>query len=166
MSSKASITLSSAIVLATCSLHPRSSRTALMLACIIYLFFSLTQSLSLLLERILKRGAQVFHIPSWGSVFHYLGGLPLGRTLSFRWCQLGFPGVLPSSAQIFYMGLRPTGICLNAIPVGPSNFQSGHSPLFHLRCGQQTFAKCTLPKAGMSKFGHKTLFQNLRLLLR
>ena len=65
-SSKVSIPWSSTIALEACALHPRSSKTVLMLACIVDLFFSFTWSLLLLQEKILYREARVFHIPFLG----------------------------------------------------------------------------------------------------
>ena len=57
--------------------------------------------------------------------------------------------------------------------VGPSNFQPGHSPRFHLTLWPAEVCKIYIAPSwhvkiwiSHGKYGHKTLFHTLRLFLR
>ena len=73
---------------------------------------------------------------------HHLDGLSLVEPFNIGgvgWGSLEYCLPLPK----FYMWdslISIIGNFLNAIPVGPSNIHSGHSPFFHLHCCQQTLA--------------------------
>ena len=88
-------------------------KTALMLACIVYLSFSFTQSLLLLHERILYPLSQEVQVP----------GLPLKVVILVGVC----PNIIPITPQYsYYFGFSvDIGWCL-------PKYHSDHSPIFLL----------------------------------
>ena len=110
------------------------------------------------------------------TALHHLGGLPLGRTLQFRWCQFGVP---QSTALLFpnlfhIRLLNPNywefpkcndgwsfKFSVWALPPFSSYIVASRS-LQNLHCPKLAWQNLDFSW----KYGHKTLFHTLRLFLR